>query len=440
MSRNKKLKNEFQSTYGNKWENKTYFSQQDLDRFRDDLDVIFRRQGYNADNEVLGASLSNQFMIKPNPGKFIKWLGCARSWMDTVECDRFKQIHSIQDRLCTTFFYEGAIQYDLFNRPDHFNSSRVSASNRHSYFDTKQVVKFILDFNPSDYADLKRQIGSRIIFHSRQQVATQADTDYYVTRGYQYDFYISRSDTKRLSYPYNTHCRDYFAANIKQYQTDLDTSPRVELNRQSCLQNCIVRSAIEKCKCWPTLMPYYEDDELDPNRNLEVCRWASTSTFYNNNANKSKSTEATTVSGLHGGQTVNLTTHKYYDCYKVYHRRCEQLCPAECSTTQYLVLSERMKWPSDAELLFEDESAKLLRSCCALVTIKFIDFQHTVHQYVPKFNLVDLIGNVGGLLALWLGISIVSVYYTIEKLMKVLKERRRRKKRIQPHDIDKSLA
>lgn len=392
--------------------------------FRDGVAKIFDRLKYSPQDEMDEATMNDLFALKPDSKPYLTWLGCARTYSNSIDCEHLSQIDSVQDRRCVTILHKGAMNYDRNNKPELFNSSRVS-SERHSYFNAKEVVKMIVNFEPEDYADLKRQIGSRIIFHGNNYVASSSDPDFFVARGYKYDFNIDREDLIIQE----TACTNYEKNNIETFQQRID--PRRPLYGDTCFQNCVVRNIIHRSNCWPTTMPYYRNDSYDPELNLKSCGWFREPPYFSiyrellrveklkedmkNNNFTSETPPTTTESGSILGSSISKEEMRAY--MKV-RKHCWSQCASSCTLTKYSVTVTRTVWPSDVGLLF-DESGRnqVLRHCCALISIKYSHFHYNVHEFTPKYNIVDTLGNVGGLLAVWLNLSIISVYHAIQKLI-----------------------
>lgn len=431
--------------------------------FRDGVAKIFAKLNYSPQEEMDNATMNDLFEMKPGTENYIKWVGCARSWANSVECAMLSQIDSVQDRRCTTILHKGAMLYDKTNSPHLFNASAVSES-RYSYFNAKEVVKMLVDFQPDDYADLKRQIGSRIIFHDNKYVASSMDPDFFVTRGFRYDFNIDRED---LVLPETSkerpNCVKYEENNIDQFKSKIN--PREPLYFETCFQNCIVRNIIHRSNCWPTTMPYYRNDTYDPGLDLKSCTWFREPPYFAiyrellrverlreqeanelrrqtdiNVSETSTPSSTTSIKPPTSPETNDSSTTKTEDAiislfgtnssaknqeemkaYMKIRRECWSKCSFSCTLTRYSVTVTRQSWPSDVGMLFDQSGRdKRLRHCCALITIKYSHFHYSVNEFMAKYNLADTLGNVGGLLAVWLNLSMVSVYHAVQKLVDFL--------------------
>lgn len=394
-------------------------NKKEFNQFRDEIARTFARLGYNPQNELDNCTLKDSFQLKPESRRFLKSLACYHTWTESIECDKLSTIDSVQDRQCTTLFHMGAIEHDKLNNPSIFNSTNLAGT---TYFNAKDVARFVLDFEPEDYADLKRQLGARLIFHSNSYVASATDLDFFVTRGYKYDFSIERGET---AFPSDFQLCEKYKNNLPSYSDSID--PRVPLGRDACLQNCIVRNVIRHSNCWPSTMPYFHNDSLDPKMSLKSCgsfREPQYFSIYKELLRIERLKISLTTGAFQDNVTkINSTSPSFAEeraAYMKIRRHCWSRCPISCRFSRYTISVTKSVWPSDVRLLF-DETGKerLLRHCCAIISIKFSHFHHVVNEFVWKRYIVDTIGNIGGLLAVWLGLSMVSVYNAIQKLIQV---------------------
>ena len=78
-------------------------------------------------------------------------------------------------------------------------------------------------------------------------------------------------------------------------------------------------------------------------------------------------------------------------------QNCEQICKAECNSKYYKIEIERNDYDD-------------LRDW---TEIKHNEYPDIFVQYIPKLNLVGFLCNFGGLLGMWLGLSLFSIYAEI---------------------------
>lgn len=408
-----------------------------FNNYREELLKLYSKLNYYPQKMAKNATLDESFEFRPETFPFIQWFGCARTWKDSINCDNLTRIESVTSRKCTTLLHRGAMLYDAYNRPELFNTSRTE-SNSLDYFDAKEVIKLVLNFEPEDYADLKRQIGARILFHDSNYVASSGDLDFFVTRGYRYDFSIDRRDTQFNGKPY-LKCLDYYKMNMDKYKTRVE--PRVPLESQTCYQNCVTKNIINRANCWPPTLPYFRNDSLDPDLKMKFCPWhrGSHSAFYyelvrldgvklrrklrGSNGTTPASPEDANMSAIvspFNGRLFRMTQAAHLRSYRKINRFCLSKCILSCRIVGYTVSVTRSAWPSDVKILFDPSGKqRLKRHCCALIAIKFTHFHYNIHEHKPKHDIANTIGDLGGLLAFWLGLSILSLYHAIQKLIEL---------------------
>lgn len=431
----------------------------EFDSFRDGVAQIYNQLSYSPQDEMDAASMNDLYKMKPDSKPYLSWIGCARSATSSVECDQLSQIDSIQDRRCITILHSGTMLHDSIHRSHLFNSTQ-SISGPYSYFGGKEVVKLLVNFEPEDYGDLKRQIGSRVIFHSNNHVAASTDPDFFITRGFKYEFNLDREDL--ILADGQIGCRNYVEDNLDTFKERVDL--RVPLDGDTCVQNCVVKNVVHRFNCWPTTMPYYRNDSYDPSLRIESCSWfreppyfsiyrellrveklretlanvtlhqSGTTTSEAPNAKQSmkyiddnvdnKNNSSNRAVDLESVDSSANSLSKQMRFYTKIRRHCWSKCAKSCKATHYSVTVTKTVWPSNVGITFDKSGEdRLLRHCCALVTIKYPHFHYNVQKFMPKYNLADTLGNVGGLLAVWLGLSIVSVYRTIKKVVEIFNER-----------------
>lgn len=416
-----------------------------FNNFRDELARIFEQHNYLHHKQTKNITVNEWFDYRPENEPFIEWLGCARTWRDSIDCGNLTRIDSIHSRRCTTILHRGAMTYDALRRPHLFNTTKDSNCSL-NYFDAKEVIKMVLNFEPEDYGDLKRQIGARISFHDSNMVSSLNDLDYFVTRGYRYDFSINRRDIKFTNGPHDK-CLKYDQIYLDKFKYHIE--PRNPLGANTCFQNCVARNTIHHSSCWPPPIPYFRNDSLDPGLKLKQCDWYKmsqhSSLFYElmriDEARARK--QGLSLSGDANYSTIKandyeempdgllnktgsayeklLARRRVRDAMRRYRktlRFCWSKCPWPCKLTTYTVTMTKSAWPTDVKIIFDKTGKeRRKRHCCALIAIRFTHFHYSIHEFKPKYDISNTVNDLGGLLAFWLGLSIVSIYHAINKLV-----------------------
>lgn len=92
------------------------------------------------------------------------------------------------------------------------------------------------------------------------------------------------------------------------------------------------------------------------------------------------------------------------------------------------MITTKAPWPfkeiMEAATVNETIQAEHLKKCCAFVSIRLSTLQQEVRDFEARFRDINVfVCGVGGLVAVWIGLSVVSLFdiveYIINKLMSV---------------------
>jgi len=415
----------------------------EFQKFRDLVQEVFDFVGYSASREAKESTLNDLFDKRPDIEPFIEWLGCTQTWPDSYSCSKITRIESMTNRHCITLMHEGAMLNDLTHRASIFNDSErfsgykgiIEPEKKDLYarlnlddFSTTEVIRIMINFDPEDYGDLTRQIGARITFHANNHVANTRDLDFFITRGFRYDFSIDRVGKNSIAKP-KKGCTDYKKKNLNHFAQQID--PRVPLSMATCFQNCIVKSVLSSSRCWPNTMPYFRNDSLDPQLNMKLCDWLV------GPQHKSIFDELLRIdnvrSNLRSGESRRTDSWQADDWikwryasqnikkYRTINKYCFSHCSLGCKLAYYTVSLSKSVWPTDVNILLDDTGAmKNRRHCCALISIKFAHYHTTIHESLAKHDTPTTIGSVGGVLAVWLGLSVMSIYRVMLEMVNLI--------------------
>jgi hypothetical protein len=107
------------------------------------------------------------------------------------------------------------------------------------------------------------------------------------------------------------------------------------------------------------------------------------------------------------------------------------LCPTECTKTEYSFSSSfsspltytytsRLATFKDISTKYNNNNTDSLRYSLLGVDIYYGNLQLSQITEVPKFRFIDLIANVGGLTGLFLGMSLLSLFESMEFLIRII--------------------
>lgn len=268
----------------------------------------------------------------------IKDINCNNLWGKQFNCENFRIIESFQGGPCYTMFYQGAILEALaFGHAFDFNTSLLpSGRKKVDAFATNEIVEILVDFEPFEHADFHYDTGGKVVIHSTGHVGSVRDMAHAIVPGNSYDFIIRRQMSKRLPPPYTSMCHDYKSQNSYQFTEKEGSRPSVELDKTTCVRNCILRQTTKTCNCWPIEIPFYLGDDIVENSKMyKLCEWGTEELQRNH------------------------TSKLHLDCFKKYHAGCVSKCPSGCRTENYQVHVMSKRWPpKEAFFLSKNEKER----------------------------------------------------------------------------------
>lgn len=330
-------------------------------------------------------------LLELSKANLIRDVNCALLWGEKMNCENFRLIESYQSAYCQTVFFIGSIYEAMANGKAYdFNTSLIGGKRKLTPFDSFEIADILVDFEPMQQADYKRSIGGHVILHSTAHVGLIRDVAHPIRVGHKYEIMIQRTMTKRLPSPYKSNCTDYKQNAYKFYMGE--AYPSLELDRTNCLRNCILKKAVATCKCWPVEVPYYPGDPLiNGSGSYKLCDWA-----------RERS---------HSEQSALL----YLKCYKQFTPECQKQCRASCRTEDFKVRSVSSSWPAREKFLLanneiERRELRRLKGCCALISIKYLQFQEQRNIMYPNMTMAQLVSNLGGIVSALVGVSAITMY------------------------------
>lgn len=363
------------------------------------VNKILEKTGISLNNLISESSvytlwkLSHKLMVMD--------INCNAIWGREFNCENFRIIESYQWGPCYTLFYRGAIFEAITSgKAYEFNSSLLGGPRKIDSFVSHEIAEVLIDFDPLQHADMQRDTGGKVLIHSSTEIGNVRDTVFPISPGYSYDFIISRQISERLPPPYDSKCYHYMRENSHHFKggkTDAEAS--VELDRRSCLRNCLLRETIRACNCWPIEVCYFPNDTRVSNLTgpIKMCPWGDEV----------------------GGKDATYSVDKYINCYKKFIPLCLEECPLDCVAETYQVQIRHNRWPT-REMFFrasESESVELkkLKGCCAKLSVKYLEFMENRLVEYPKITLAQMVSNIGGIVSALVGVSAVTVYRFITR-------------------------
>ena len=242
----------------------------------------------------------------------------------------------------------------------------------HIYFGTGSdfALHLVFDLHTEDHyriqeGDSSLANGLDVLVHHADNFPLMSSGSIQLSPGMQHYVAVQMSDIERLSKPYSTR----ECVEDKEYQLN------------ECLYQCKLQLQFAKCDC-----------KIDDPHHPDAC-----------------------------------TYYKIIDCYDMYitdyyNDVCD--CTPPCSTYEYSVRQSSLSLPSGENLEYFTNMTGTNRSAWEDITenivhlqIYFDSMEYTVVRETPAFGLYDLIANIGGLLGLFLGASLITIMELLEQGM-----------------------
>lgn len=326
----------------------------------------------------------------------IQDLNCNTSWGDKINCENIAIIESFQGGPCYTAFFLGALLRALSTGKAYdFNSSLLpTGAPKMTSFDSHEVAELRVNFGPLKHGDVHQDIGGKITIHSTGHVGSIRDVAHTILPGNKYEVIVQRYMSKRLPPPYESNCYDYKKMNAPKYTAGSDDiKGTYELDKTSCIRNCIIKKTTKICNCWPIEIPYYPNDDLIPNAgSYRMCSW-----------------------GFDEANLGNFSSSAYIECYRKFHSECRESCRQGCRTEDYRFNIISNPWPERDKFLRASSTSELqtlsrLKGCCAAISIKYSDLIERRHIMIPNITLAQMVSNIGGIVSALIGVSTITIY------------------------------
>lgn len=331
----------------------------------------------------------------------IKDVNCNTLWGKQLNCENFPIIESYQSAPCYTLFHLGSYFKAMgSNTAYDFKTSLLGGKRKIGLFDSHEIADILIDFEPLQQADYQRSSGGHVVIHSTAHVGSVRDVAHPIQAGQKYEIMLERTMTKRLPAPYKSKCTDYKKKNQQAYYENRAFAS-LELDRTTCIRNCVLRQATSNCNCWPVEVPYFPGDPMINGSDfLKLCSWAY------ERSQKEHSAEL------------------YINCYKRFLAKCETECNLSCRTEDYKVRVVSSSWPARERFLLanselERREMHRLKGCCAMISIKYLHYHEQRNVMYPNMTLAQMVSNLGGIISALVGVSSITIYrFVTRKILK----------------------
>ncbi|KAM9311649.1 epithelial sodium channel subunit alpha-like [Gastrophryne carolinensis] len=237
---------------------------------------------------------------------------------------------------------------------------------------------------------LSTAAGLRVVLHGQGKMPFPEDEGVNVPPGQESDIGIVKVHVKRLQAPYSSQCSS--GENIKDYYTDVYGT---DYSREACKKSCAQSKMIKNCGCrmWEFPAP--------PVGDVPLCNISDP--FVNN--------------------CVEL-----YE-YKLSHDQLKCHCPLQCEEEIFELTMSSSQWPSSTYLDYfsklvqrrqDFQDVQTLRDNVVKVVVYYQQLNYELIEEVPSMQLVDLFSSIGGLVGLWIGVSVCTVAEFLELILNLL--------------------
>lgn len=271
-------------------------------------------------------------------------------------------------KLCNDdhFAYFQSLKYGncfTFNKKkNNFDVLKIAANSKTA------ELEMILDLNYATYLDITPSLGARIVIHDPEDDPYPEEGGINVSPGFETFVKVKQLSHKRLKAPYTDKCIDYVS------------NPEVSgRNQRECVHICIQEQNSANCSCVDPTISGFSDKKQ---------------------CNMSKSTDACCLD-------------RVIDYIAVNGLQCK--CPPACVLNKYEKKLSVSKWPSPSYRCRVCEEKYLNPGeSMASVKVSYSTFGQISYRQSPTFQSSQLYSNLGSLLSLWLGLSLLIIFEVTE--------------------------
>ena len=328
---------------------------------------------------------------------FIEEIFCNLKWIKKSERDK---LFGCSNLIRTNFIKRGATCFNLFNAKsiiasnhDHFDSDKfadresiyfmLGIPRNEKTFDSNQLIEITLDFKPQLIADpyIAESPSGEITFHPNRFIPSGSGSAFTIKPGYIYNFYIQKEKIFHSDWGQFANCTDYQAEYLKHANETADyrVNHHMPTSREGCLDHCISKSILERCRCWSPSLPfinYY--------------------TNFNTNHNFNRTMN-------HHGTIFWCNSILNSICeYSVTRRACLLSCPADCMGEIYHVdvdtvphPNERIMKELEEDIKFDTNPEERKRLQARLVSMKeYLKSKAVIKVYMKPEQIDTLIKDI----------------------------------------------
>ncbi|XP_072006744.1 epithelial sodium channel subunit beta-like [Engystomops pustulosus] len=239
-------------------------------------------------------------------------------------------------------------------------------------------------------SSLSTAAGLRVVLHGQGKMPFPEDEGVNVPPGQESDIGVVKVHVKRLQEPYSSSCSS--GQDIRNYYADVYGT---DYSREACKKSCAQAKMIRNCGCrmWEFPAP--------PGLDVPLCNISEPS--------------------------VNNCVEMYE--YKLSHDQLKCHCPLQCDEEIFELTLSSSQWPSNTYLnsfskRLESrrgyQDMQTIRDNVVKVVVYYQQLNYELIEEVPSMQLVDLFSSIGGLVGLWIGVSVCTVAEFLELILNIL--------------------
>lgn len=335
----------------------------------------------NLENKVkISDSEKNTFIPLCNEKTKHDFTDVKRTWLNLITLDKFSRIkygHQAEDFIKSCIFNEklcspADFKISLSNSYGNCFTFIASKTNMGTLFPgPASGLELEIDLEVFQYATFTDAVGAKLQLHDprarhsidEQSVAISPGTKTYVA--------VTKTIISRLPPPYKDQCKDY----------------GVYDSRNNCVDDCLYNIISTKCFCSLRSVQNNSVPQCDIRDPMVFC------CLFENYADKN----------------------------------CD--CPLPCEENTFNTQVSSAVWPvkldhnhNIIDCVSTNESnyismCKRMRETRLILKIFWNTYEYTVYKQNPTFQKSEVLSQTGGLLSLWLGVSVIAVFEVLENLI-----------------------
>ncbi|KAM4675997.1 epithelial sodium channel subunit beta-like [Discoglossus pictus] len=292
---------------------------------------------------------------------------------------------SLNPKLGNCYTFNGPSQSGLQHWP-HISQAEVLNATKAGFSYGLTLELFI---EQEEYIkSLSTAAGLRVVLHGQGKMPFPEDEGVNIPPGQESDIGVVKVHVKRLEEPYSSSCSN--GENIRNFYTE-----GTDYSREACKKSCAQAKMVKNCGCrmWEFPSP--------PGSDVPLCNISDPS--------------------------INHCVQMYE--YKLSHDQLKCHCPLQCEEEIFELTLSSSQWPSNMYLdSFSKrlssrrgyQDAQSIRDNVVKVVVYYQQLNYELIEEVPSMQLVDLFSSIGGLVGLWIGVSVCTVAEFLELILNLV--------------------